>query len=42
MYISDKWSPITIVDPLQPRTKVRGFKFGDNKKANILKHTLTS
>ncbi len=24
-------SPITIVDQLHPRTKVRGFKFGDNK-----------
>ena len=27
-------SPITIVDQLHPRTKVRGFKFGDNKYYN--------
>ena len=26
-------SPITIIDQLHPRTKVRGFKFGDNKNS---------
>ncbi len=30
-------SPITIVDQLHPRTKVRGFKFGDNKNELISK-----